>query len=91
MNLITWILVGGLAGWLASFLLRIERQANVRLNLIVGIIGAIIAGIYITPLFDIETINQRAFSFPSMWVALGGAVVLLLGVYLFRIIKTRTN
>lgn len=91
MNLITWVVVGCLCGWLTSLLLRINEQADLRMNLIVGVVGAIAAGIYVTPFFDIETINQKSFSLPSMLVALGGAVVLLLGVYLFRRLRTRTD
>lgn len=89
MSVITWVLAGCVCGWLASLLLRINQQADLRMNLIVGVVGAIAAGIYVTPFFDIKTINQRAFSLPSMLVAFAGAGVLLVGVYLFRRIRTR--
>lgn len=91
MNLLTWVLVGCFCGWLTSLLLRINQEADLRMNLVVGMVGAIVAGIYVTPYFGIVTINQKAFSLPSMLVALGGAVVLLLGVYVFRRIRTRAN
>jgi uncharacterized membrane protein YeaQ/YmgE (transglycosylase-associated protein family) len=91
MNLITWLLVGSISGWLAEFLPRMDEQSNLRINMFVGIVGAIVAGIFITPLFDIVTVNQRTFSLPSMLVALGGAVILITVVYLFRRLRTNTS
>ncbi|MCB9136253.1 MAG: GlsB/YeaQ/YmgE family stress response membrane protein [Anaerolineales bacterium] len=66
------------------------KLLNWRFNLLVGVVGAILAGIFITPWFDIETINQRTFSVPSLLVSLGGSVVLLIVIMLVRRVRTNT-
>ncbi|HRO60783.1 MAG TPA: GlsB/YeaQ/YmgE family stress response membrane protein [Burkholderiaceae bacterium] len=84
MNLIVWLVVGGLIGWLASVLMRTDAQQGVLLNVVVGIVGAALAGFIISPLLGIPTINQNAFSFGALLVSLIGAVILLAIVNLFR-------
>ncbi len=83
-NLIVWLVVGGLIGWLASVLMRTDAQQGVLLNVVVGIVGAALAGFIISPLLGIPTINQNAFSFGALLVSLIGAVILLAIVNLFR-------
>ena len=83
-NFIIWIIVGGVLGWLASMIMRTDAQQGTLLNIIVGIIGAFLAGLVISPLFGISTINQSNFSVQSMLVSLLGAVILLAVVNLFR-------
>jgi uncharacterized membrane protein YeaQ/YmgE (transglycosylase-associated protein family) len=82
MNFIMWLVVGGLVGWAAS--LVIGTREGLVLDVIVGIIGAFMAGLVITPLVGISTINQNNFSFPAMLVAVGGALILLVILNLFR-------
>lgn len=91
MNFITWLFVGSITGWLGGLIMRIHEQSNLQINIVVGIVGAFAAGVFITPLFNIETINQKSFSLPSMLVSVGGAVLLLTVVYLFRQFRTNTN
>lgn len=83
-NFIVWIILGGLLGWLASLVMRTDAQQGPLLNIIVGIIGAFLAGLVLSPLFGISTINQNNFSIPSLLVSLLGAVILLGVVNLFR-------
>ena len=83
LNFIVWIIVGGLIGWVASILMHTNAQQGILLNVIVGIVGAFIAGYVISPYFGISTINQNNFSLPALLVSLGGAVVLLFVVSLF--------
>jgi uncharacterized membrane protein YeaQ/YmgE (transglycosylase-associated protein family) len=83
-NFIIWLIVGGLIGWVASMVMGTNRQQGILLNVIVGIVGAFIAGLVLTPLFGIATINQNDFSLPAMLVSLLGAVILLAVVSLFR-------
>lgn len=83
-NFIVWIILGGLLGWLASLVMRTDAQQGPLLNIIVGIIGAFLAGLVLSPLFGISTINQNNFSIPSLLVSLLGAVILLGIVNLFR-------
>jgi uncharacterized membrane protein YeaQ/YmgE (transglycosylase-associated protein family) len=84
MNFILWIIVGGILGWIASLIMRTDAQQGVGLNIVVGIIGALVAGFVLTPLFGIATINQSNFSLPSLLVSLLGAIILLAIVNLFR-------
>lgn len=83
-NFIVWIIVGGIIGWLASLIMRTDSQQNTLLDIIVGIVGAFVAGLVITPLLGGPTINQGNFSFWSLVVSLLGAVVLLGIVNVFR-------
>lgn len=83
-NFIIWIIIGGLLGWIASMIMRTDAQQGVLLNVVVGIVGAFLAGLVLTPLFGIGTINQNNFSLPALLVSLLGAVVLLAIVNMFR-------
>ena len=83
-NFIIWIILGGILGWLASLIMRTDAQQGTFLNIVVGIIGAFLAGWFLTPLFGISTINQNNFSVPSLLVSLLGAIILLAIVHLFR-------
>ena len=84
MNFILWIIIGGIIGWLASIIMRTNAQQGLFLNIVVGIIGALVAGFLLTPLFGMSTINQNNFSLPSLLVSLLGAIILLAIVNLFR-------
>jgi len=84
MNFIIWIVVGGILGWLASKVMRTDAQQGVLLNVIVGIVGAILAGLFLAPLFGVSTINQDNFSIPGLLVSFLGAIILLAIVNLIR-------
>ena len=84
MNLIIWLIIGGVVGWLASLIMRTDGQQGVVLNVVVGIVGAFLAGWFISPMVGVGTINQNNFSLPSVLVSLVGAVILLAIVNLFR-------
>ncbi len=83
-NFILWLVVGGLIGWIASMLMRTNAQQGIVLNVIVGIVGAFLGGMVLSPLFGMGTINQNNFSLPALLVSLLGAVILLAIVNLFR-------
>ncbi len=84
MNLIIWLIVGGIIGWIASMIMRTDGQQGIVLNVIVGIVGALLAGWLLTPLLGSGTINQNDFSLSGLLISLLGAVVLLGIVNLFR-------
>ena len=83
-NFIIWIVVGGLLGWVASMIMGTDRQQGMLLNIVVGIVGAFVAGLVISPLLGIGTINNGNFSIGALLVSLAGAVILLAVVNLFR-------
>ncbi len=89
MNVIIWLVVGGLIGWLASRIMNTDARQGIGLNVIVGVIGALLAGWLITPLVGGTTINQGNFSLSGLVISLLGAIVLLAIVNLFRSGRTR--
>jgi uncharacterized membrane protein YeaQ/YmgE (transglycosylase-associated protein family) len=84
MNLIIWLVVGGIIGWVASLIMKTDAQQGLFLNVVVGIIGALIGGWLLSPLVGAGTLNQGDFSLPGLFVSLVGAVVLLFVVNLIR-------
>ena len=84
MNFIIWLIVGGLIGWIASLIMRTDAQQGLLLNIVVGIVGALLGGWLISPLIGEGTINQGDFSIGGLLVSLLGAVLLLAIVNLFR-------
>ena len=84
MNFIIWIVIGGLIGWAASIVMKTDAQQGVILNVVVGIVGALVGGWLLSPLFGTGTINQNDFSLASLVVSLLGAIILLAIVNLLR-------
>lgn len=84
MTLLLVLLVGGVLGWLASIVMRTDAQQGVFLNVVVGVVGALIAGVIITPLIGGAPITSGAFDIMSLFASFLGAVVLLAIVNLFR-------
>lgn len=83
-NFIVWLVVGGLIGWLASLMMRTDKQQGILLNVVVGIVGALLAGLLISPMVGTGTINQSNFSLPALLVSFLGAAILLAVVNLVR-------
>jgi uncharacterized membrane protein YeaQ/YmgE (transglycosylase-associated protein family) len=89
MNLIVWLFVGGIIGWLASLVMRTDARQGIVLNVVVGIVGALLGGWLLSPLLGAGTINQQDFSLLGLLVSFGGAIILLLVVNLLRIGRAR--
>jgi uncharacterized membrane protein YeaQ/YmgE (transglycosylase-associated protein family) len=83
-NFIVWIIVGGVLGWIASMIMGTNAQQGTLMNIVVGIVGAFLAALVLTPLLGIATINQNNFSIQAMLVSLLGAVILLALLNFFR-------
>ena len=83
-NFIVWLILGGVIGWLASLVMRTDAQQGIFLNIVVGIVGALIGGLLISPLLGAATINQNDFSIAGLVVSFIGALVLLAIVNLIR-------
>ena len=80
MGLIIWLIIGGIVGWLASIIMRTDAQQGIFLNIIVGIIGAVIGGL----ILGRGNINNAGLSVSTFLVSLLGAIVLLAIVNLVR-------
>jgi len=61
-----------------------NMQQGIMINILVGIIGALLAGFLLVPLFGVGTINQNNFSLPALMVSLLGAIIPLAIANLFR-------
>lgn len=81
MGIITWIIVGGIAGWLASLVVRGTGLGLIG-DIIVGIVGGLIGGFLLSLLLP-GSFSITGFNLGSLVVAFVGAIVLLLLVRLF--------
>jgi len=73
-SIIVWVVVGGLAGWVASKIVGTDKNQGVFGNIIVGILGALLGGVIV------ELLGGTGFTGFNLWsflVALIGAVILL--------------
>ena len=84
MNVIVWQVMGGVIGWLASLVMKVDDQEVILLNVVVGIAGAGLSGWVVSPLVGAGTIHQAHFSMASLVVSLAGAIIVLAVVNLFR-------
>ena len=83
MNIIIYLIAGAIVGYIASRIMHTNSQQGLILDIVVGIIGAFLAGYFISPLLGIGTIND-AISLPTMLVTLLGSIVLLWIVKMIR-------
>ena len=84
MNLIILLIVGGILGWVASLIMRTDGQQGILLNVVVGIVGALVAGFLLNPLIGGGNIMSGDLSLSAILVSLLGSVVLLAVINLFR-------
>jgi uncharacterized membrane protein YeaQ/YmgE (transglycosylase-associated protein family) len=83
-NFIIWIIAGGFIGWLASLIMKTNSRQGTIADIVVGIVGAFLGGYFLSPLFNVSTINESNYSIPALLVSLGGAIILLAISKLFR-------
>src|SRR5512147_1024398 len=83
-NFLIWIIVGAVIGWVASIIMRTNSRQGLIADIVVGIVGAFVGGYFLSPIFNVGTINEGNFSIPALLVSLGGAVILLAISKLFR-------
>jgi uncharacterized membrane protein YeaQ/YmgE (transglycosylase-associated protein family) len=83
-NWIIIIIVGGILGWLASIVMRTDAQQGILLNIVVGIVGAILGGLLLGPLIGGGSITSGSLDVKSLLVSFLGAVILLAIVNLLR-------
>lgn len=76
MNFIIYLIAGAVVGYVASLIMKTNSRQGPLLDIVVGIVGALLAGYIISPLLGIGTIND-AITIPTLLVSLVGAVILL--------------
>ncbi len=84
MNLIVWLVAGALVGWLASLAMHTGPRQGIVLNIVLGFVGAFLAGWFAAPLIDTDAINQLELNPLSIGISLLGALVLVAGAGLFH-------
>lgn len=77
MSIVIWFAVDRVVGWIASLIIKTDGSQGIILNVVVGIVGALIAGYFISPLVVISTINQSALNIGFILVSLVGAFILI--------------
>lgn len=83
MNIIIYLIAGAIVGYIASRIMRTNSQQGLLLDIVVGVVGAFLAGYFISPLLGIGTIND-AITIPTMLVTLLGSIVLL---WIFKMVR----
>lgn len=81
MNILIYLVAAAVIGWVATEIMR--DRSNLIINIIVAIVGAFLAGYFLSPIFKIGTIND-AITIPTMLLTLLGAVILLVIVHFIR-------
>jgi uncharacterized membrane protein YeaQ/YmgE (transglycosylase-associated protein family) len=84
MDVLFWLLIAGLIGWIASSVMGTNAQQGLLLNIFVGIISPFLASVLLSPVLEISTINQNDFSLPSLLTSLSSAIILSAVVNPFR-------
>lgn len=77
MGFILWLVIGGVVGWLASIVMKRDGSQGIILNIVVGIIGALLGGWLLSPMLGAPSINSGEISMASFLVSFLGAVILL--------------
>ena len=77
MNILVWLVLGGLIGWMASLIVRTDAYHRVLPEVVVGIIGAALGGWFLSPFVGVSATTQSAFDARGLLVAFLGAAVLL--------------
>ena len=79
MGIIAWIVLGGVAGWLASLVAGLGKEMGCLLNIAAGIVGAVVGGLVFNYL---GSRGITGFNWWSLLVAFVGALIVLLFIRL---------
>ena len=82
MNILSWLVVGGLAGWVGSMIMKTDAQMGAVANIVVGVVGALIGGWVLNLVGTAPAAGQ--LNIMSILSAILGAVILLFVVKMFR-------
>ena len=84
LHIVTWLVVGALIGWVAGLLMRNNDDQGVFVNVLVGVLGALVAGWVVAPYFGLHAGDPQVMDFGALSVALIGAVIALALLSFFR-------
>lgn len=81
MNIIIYLLIAALVGWIATSMMH--NRSNLLINIVVAVLGAFLGSYILSPIFNVGTIND-AITVPTMLVTLLGSILLLAVVNMFN-------
>ena len=81
MNILIYLLAAAAIGWVASEIMK--DRASLLINIVVAVVGAFVAGYFLSPIFHVGTIND-AVNLPTMLVTLLGSIIVIAIVHLIR-------
>jgi uncharacterized membrane protein YeaQ/YmgE (transglycosylase-associated protein family) len=81
MNILIYLIVAAIIGWVATEIMH--DRSSLLINIIVAVLGAFLAGFFLSPIFHVGTIND-AITLPTVLVTLLGSIILLAIVNFFR-------
>ncbi|MEP7205258.1 MAG: GlsB/YeaQ/YmgE family stress response membrane protein [Candidatus Saccharibacteria bacterium] len=81
MNFIAWIIFGAIAGWIASIIMRTDGEQGAFMNIVIGIVGAMLGGFIMSKLGNN---GVTGFNIYSLIVAIVGSIILIAIVKAFR-------
>lgn len=81
MNVLIYLIVAAVIGWIATEIMH--DRSNLLINIVIAVVGAFLAGYFLSPIFHVGTIND-AFTIPTMLVTLLGSIILLAIVNMFQ-------
>ena len=83
-HIVVWLVVGALIGLVAGLLMRGNDDQSVFVNVLVGVLGALVAGWFVAPFFGLHAGDPKVLDFGALSVALVGAIVALALLSLVR-------
>ena len=84
MGLVFLIVIGGMLGWLSAIIACAENGSARLLNILMGIAGALVAGLVVNPLIGGGSLLDGQYSVSGLMIALAGSVAVLLAGNLLR-------
>jgi uncharacterized membrane protein YeaQ/YmgE (transglycosylase-associated protein family) len=81
MNIIIYLIAAAVIGWVASEIMK--DRSSLLINIVVAVVGAFLAGYFLSPIFHVGTIND-AVNLPTMLVTLLGSIIVIAIVHLIR-------
>ncbi len=77
MGYVFLIVVGAILGWLAAFILRAESSRSLKINIGAGIIGALLAGLFVSPALHAGDLSAGTYRVDAMFISMAGSLAAL--------------
>jgi uncharacterized membrane protein YeaQ/YmgE (transglycosylase-associated protein family) len=87
MNIIIYLIAGAIVGFIASMIMRTNSQQGLLLDILVGVVGALLAGYLISLLWGVGT-GSDAITIPTLLGSVVGAVILL---WIYKMVARRAS